>query len=117
MDEAPGHIEMRRTVERNCRRLSMRSSRTANQYGTIHIGTGSMPRKTIRRVRKTSRRGLGNSAINLLMIVIISQHSSVVDDNFGYPRVGPKLREPVPLTATNKHDAHGIIGTDRVRFC
>jgi hypothetical protein len=48
---------------------------------------------------------LGNSAINLLMIVIISQHSSVVDDNFGYPRVGPKLREPVPRT----EPAHGAV--------
>jgi hypothetical protein len=48
---------------------------------------------------------LGNSAINLLMIVIISQHSSVVDDNFGYPRVGPKLREPMPRT----EPAHGAV--------
>jgi hypothetical protein len=38
---------------------------------------------------------LGNSAINLLTIAIIGQHSSVVDDN---PRVGPKLREPVTRT-------------------
>jgi hypothetical protein len=30
MDEAPSRIEMRRTVERNRRQLSMRSSRTAN---------------------------------------------------------------------------------------
>src|ERR1700740_895193 len=36
MDEALGRIEMRRTVERNRRHLSMRSSRTANQSVTIH---------------------------------------------------------------------------------
>jgi hypothetical protein len=41
---------------------------------------------------------LGNSAINLLMIVIISQHTSVVGGNCGHPRVGPKLCEPVPGT-------------------
>jgi hypothetical protein len=50
MDEAPSRIEMRRTVERNGRQLSIRSSRTANQSGTIHIGTGLIPRKAIRRV-------------------------------------------------------------------
>src|SRR5262249_20343007 len=48
---------------------------------------------------------LGNSAINLLMIVIISQHSSVVGDNCRHPRVGPKLREPVART----EPAHGPI--------
>ena len=79
MDEAPSHIEMRRTVERNRRQLSTRSIRTANQSGTIHIETGSIPRKAIRGV--TSCRGFGSSAINLLMIIIITQHLSVVGGN------------------------------------
>jgi hypothetical protein len=45
MDEAPSRIEMVRTVERNRRQLSMRSSRTANESGTIHIGNRVDPTK------------------------------------------------------------------------
>jgi len=32
------------------------------------------------------------------MIIIISQHSSVVGDSCRHPRAGPKLPEPVPRT-------------------
>ena len=38
MDEAPGRIEMRRTVERNRRQLSVRLCRTVNQSDTIQSG-------------------------------------------------------------------------------
>jgi hypothetical protein len=32
------------------------------------------------------------------MIIVISQYSSVAGDRCRHPRVGPKLREPVPRT-------------------
>src|SRR5262249_22964270 len=39
------------------------------------------------------------------MIIIINQHASAVGNNWRHPRVGPKLREPVPRT----EPAHGPV--------
>ena len=98
MDKSPGRIEIRCAVERNRHQRPMRSARTANRSRTINIEAGSIPRKAIHRVWKIFCRGCGSNAISLLMITAMSQRSSVAGDRCQHPRVGPKLREPVPCT-------------------